>query len=185
MKWTGNRGGRWGCILSLIILLQRDTANTVTHTCFHSHKTPLLLAGKLHCHNNRRKKEFDGWQSRYGTLYPLDMVKLLIKHTLCNNSDGTTSVNHGKHQLQSQRLHTLPMCGLKWYCTLGAKCVFPCPFYEDRTKWETQWKAKSSQNMSTASEEPRAMNLINNAMWKLMLFMLCVGIWITEIRVWC
>lgn len=46
-------------------------------------------------------------------------------------------------------------------------------------------KGLQKKNISTASEEPRAMNLINSAMWKLMPFTLGVGVWIIEIRVLC
>lgn len=53
---------------------------------------------------------------------------------------------------------------------------------EKSRKWQ---RPPEKKNISTASEEPRAMNLINSAMWKLMPFMLGVGVWIIEIRVLC
>lgn len=88
------------------------------------------------------------------------------------------------------------MCGHKLYYTLAAThpvSMFPL-LSQEKMSWRRggregrtaeRGKGLQEKNISTASEEPRAMNLINSAMWKLMPFMLGVGVWIIEIRVLC
>lgn len=88
------------------------------------------------------------------------------------------------------------MCGHKLYYTWAAThrvSLFPL-LSQDKMSWRRgdregrraeKWQRPPEKNISTVSEEPRAMSLINSAMWKLMPFMLGVGVWIIEIRVLC
>lgn len=148
----------------------------------------VLLAAKLPCQNHRRKKEFDGWQSTDTALW----IRLNSRVW------GTTLITQPPFILTWQTSASAPRTTTA-SCTCCQCVVTICntlwwrsySLYEDETEWEMQRKetaereAKGSQSIGTAHKEPRAMNLINSAMWKPMLFMLRVGVWIIEIRVCC
>ena len=130
-----------------------------------------LLAVKLPCHNHRRTKGLTA--CRVYISYSNSSLS-----TLCgSNSDGTTSFYphmHLNHQCQC-------MC---CQCVV-TNCIALLWGQFQNESCRKRGGGGGVANISIASKEPRAMNLINNVIWALMLFMLRVGIWIVEIRVWC
>lgn len=147
------------------LLLQRDFAHskaaarrTVTHTCFHGHKT------------DRRWSCATGWVSslvtiteggrvwwlaeyRYGTLNTLDTIEQFSQHTLCSNSDGTTSFYPAS--APSKRMHMLPMCGRYLYYALVATCVFPCSsIWRQNERCRERWRQSEARGLPKTAARP-------------------------------
>lgn len=145
----------------------------------------MLLAAKLPCQNHRRKKEFDGWQNTDTALWIW----------LSSRVWGKTLITRPPFILTWQTSASAPRKPVAHAANVWSQSVIhfsgshilcmKMRQNERRREKRQQREAKGSHSIGTASKEPRAMNLINSAMWKPMLFVLRVGVWIIEIRVCC
>lgn len=167
------------CLWSFAPARLRTLKSCSEHSDSHLYPKPwnreeMKLAAKLPCHNHRRTKGLTACRvyisysnSSLSTLYVAAIVMARPPFILTCSSTIKASACAANVWSQTA-LHS---------CT---KVSSDGPLISE---WELQ--KGGGANISIASKEPRAMNLINNVIWELMLFMLRFGIWIVEIRVWC
>lgn len=120
-----------------------------------------------------------------------------LDHHLKNSPHGHYSCPNEAFCFHRSRLkETLPTCGHELRYTAAKASLTRRSFSKDNWAKKRKKREKGAadqggeqrarvRSLSAATEEPRAMNLINSAACELMLFLLRVAAWIIEIRVLC